>query len=625
MTRFYGRLSAAPWPGRQAAIAEATRALRPAVAETSESQVGRNWVLGVANPGRWAQRWHDDDAFAVVHGVPRIHGDDGFAAAARERGLPAACAAQYARLGPRFLESLRGQFALVIHLGEENRSLLAVDRIGIRSMYYSTAAEGLAFSTDLAALRRVIDVDVDPQAIYNYLYFHDVPAPGTVYKQLGRLPAGGFLERRGTTQRLGSYWEVEFQREDEKGDFESLKREFLELLRASVRRELESSSPIGCFLSGGTDSSTLSGLATQLGGEPARTYSIGFDQQGFDEIEYARIAARRFGTRQREYYLRPDDIVRIVPRLAEIYGQPFGNSSVIPTYCCAEMARGDGVEALIAGDGGDELFGGNQRYATQQLFSYYTRVPAALRRHVLDPMTFRAEWPRKIVPLRKLARYIEQASEPMPERLQTYNYLNMLDRSAVFEGDFLSAVDTTVPSQLYARTYERAKAENMLNKMMALDLEFTLTDSDLPKVTLMADAAGVMTVFPFLQEEVVGFASRLPATMKVNRLRLRYFFKKALADLLPEEIIRKKKHGFGMPFGDWLFADPPLRELAFDSMSSLRSRGILRPQFIDELCDAKLREHPNYFGGFMWILMILESWFEWQAGQSAGTAMPAAI
>jgi asparagine synthase (glutamine-hydrolysing) len=160
----------------------------------------------------------------------------------------------------------------------------------------------------------------------------------------------------------------------------------------------------------------------------------------------------------------------------------------------------------------------------------------------------------------------------------------------------------------------------MLNKMMALDLKFTLTDNDLPKVVEACAAAGVQVGFPFLHHEVVEFAARLPARQKVSRLRLRYFFKKALGDFLPVEIIRKKKHGFGMPFGDWLLVDKPLRDLAFDSMSTLKGRGIVRAQFIDDLCNARLRSHPNYYGGFMWILMILELWCQWQASQGRRVA-----
>src|SRR6185503_9041872 len=282
-----------------------------------------------------------------------------------------------------------------------------VDKLGVYSLFYAAGKGELAFSNKLAALRRVTRAEIDSQAVYDYLYFHHIPSPGTVFKEIRRLPPASYVERRGGEVVLDRYWTLHFAREDERIDFAAAKNEFVELIRGAVRRELESKRELGCFLSGGTDSSTLAGMVTKLGGHPARTYSIGFEQKGFDEMEYARIAVRHFGTRQREYYLQPSDIVSFVPRIAEIYGQPFGNSSAVPTFYCGTMARADGVDTMIAGDGGDELFGGNQRYATQQLFSYYDELPQPLRRYVLEPLAFRTPGAKRILPLRKLARYIE--------------------------------------------------------------------------------------------------------------------------------------------------------------------------------------------------------------------------
>jgi asparagine synthase (glutamine-hydrolysing) len=320
-----------------------------------------------------------------------------------------------------------------------------------------------------------------------------------------------------------------------------------------------------------------------------------------------------------------------VGRLAEVYGQPFGNSSVVPTYCCAEMARADGVSTMLGGDGGDELYGGNQRYATQTLFGYYDTLPAVVRKRVLEPLLLR-DWARKVMPFRKASRYIEQALVPMPQRLQTYNYLHLFGHASVFESDFLERIDPDRTTRELAEAYAATKAHTLLNKMMALDLKYTLADNDLPKVVEMCAAAGVDVAFPFLSTELVEFAARLPAAQKVSRLRLRYFFKKALADFLPREILRKQKHGFGMPFGDWLPLDEPLRELAFDSLASLKTRGIIRPDFIDSLRGERLSQHPNYYGGFIWILMILELWLQWQqtlgspaAGRDISATAPAGL
>jgi asparagine synthase (glutamine-hydrolysing) len=546
--------------------------------------------------------------------------DAELAAAARERGLASACASAYEREGSRFLAWLTGPFALVIRLDHGDRTLLAVDRLGVASIFYAADAEALTFSTELPLLFALpgLDPRLDKQAIYDYLYFHVIPSPRTAFASVRRLRPAGFLERVRSRDEIGCYWQPKFERESGSIRFASEKRDFVGLLETAVRSELEDGGAVGCFLSGGTDSSTLAGMVTRVGGEPARTYSIGFDQRGFDEIEYARIAARHFGTRHREYYVDADDIVRIIPRLAEIYGQPFGNSSVVPTFCCAEMARADGVKKMIGGDGGDELFGGNTRYATQLLFSYYQSVPASLRKLVLEPLAFQLPGADRVPPLRKLGRYIEQALVPMPARLQTYNHLKLMDRAAMFEPEFLQCVDTADPERAAASEYQNSNAQTMLNRMLVLDWKHTLADNDLPKVVGMCHAAGVEVAFPFLRSEIFDFAAQLPAAQKVNRLRLRYFFKRALGDFLPIEIVRKKKHGFGMPFGDWIVAPGPLRDLALDGLSGLRRRGIVRADFIDDLVGVRLAEHANYYGGLVWVLLVLEMWLQWNERGYAG-------
>ena len=618
MTRFLGRVGASAGQGEVAAL----RAALGAGAATADARSGRGGTLVLDRTAEPCDVWNDDTTFAVVQGEPRVARNPAFAAAVRELGLARACAAQYTDAGPAFLDALDGPFALAVYVGDDDRALLAIDKIGVCSLYYTAVGKALSFANKLGPLGHLVKRDIDQQSVYDYLYYHHIPTPATIYKGVRRLLPGAYVERRRGALRLDRYWSIRFEREDDAIDFGAEKRAFVEIVRSAVRRELDTSREIGCFLSGGTDSSTLAGMLGAVGGRAARTYSIGFEQQGFDEMEYARIAVRHFGTRQREYYLQPADIVSFAPRIADIYGQPFGNSSAVPTYYCAQMARSDGVERMIAGDGGDELFGGNKRYATQQLFEYYSEVPAPLRRYVLEPLAFRAPGAAAIMPLRKLRRYIEQAVEPMPGRMQSYNYLDRFGHEAIFEPEFVRQVDTTAPARELAEVYAQANARKMLNKMMALDLKITLTDTDLPKVVETCAAAGVGVAFPFLAQEVVDFAARLPAHQKVSRLRLRYFFKEALRDFLPIEIINKKKHGFGMPFGDWLLAAGPLRDLAFDSMSGLKARGIVRSSFVDDLCNVRLREHANYYGGFMWVLMILELWLQWNARQ--GKALSAA-
>jgi asparagine synthase (glutamine-hydrolysing) len=555
--------------------------------------------------------YQGDGEFSAVSGLPWSD-SDAFSAAVTEHGLAKACLLAYKQDGAAFLSGIKGHFSLVVSIEQQARLLLAVDRVGIDPIFYAQGDKGLAFASNLRYLRGCSELElcVDPQSVYHYLYFHVIPSPGSIYKGVHRLIPGSYLEVVDSKCHTERYWQVEYRHEDSDLDPGPLKSEFKNLLRVCVEKELDSATDVGCFLSGGTDSSTLAGVLNEVTKGKAQTYSIGFDQKGFDEMEYARLAARHFGTEHHEYYVTPDDIVNLVPEIGQAYGEPFGNSSVIPTYYCARMAQADGIKKLLGGDGGDELFGGNERYSTQVLFSYYSNLPEQLRVKLIEPLLHMVPFSEQIMPVRKLKRYIEQARIPMPDRLETYNHLNMLGQETILDRAFLDAIDQEGPITSLREVYGNARGHHLVNKMLALDLKFTLGDNDLPKVGRMCELAGVDVGYPFLQSPMIDFTAGLPADFKVKGLKIRHFFKEALRDYLPAEIIQKQKHGFGLPFGDWLVSHNALRSLAFDSLEGLKGRQIIRADFIDDLRDHKIREHPNYYGGMVWLLMILEQWFE---------------
>lgn len=540
-----------------------------------------------------------DTDFAI--GNPRFSGD--LAEVAKRDGALAAWRLAYRKLGPDAAAQVSGDYAVAV-TGDDGSVFLAVDRFAIRSLCYSVEGGRIRFAEradQLAAQSR----DIDPQALFDYLYFHVVPSPRTVFRGVVRLPPGHSAHFHRGALKVWRHWIPVFS-EPARPDFVALKAEFLERLEDAVRTRATGS--VGCFLSGGTDSSTVAGMVGKIGGRAARTFSIGFDAQGYDEMEFSRIAARHFGTDHNEYYITPDDLVASIPKAAASYDQPFGNSSMVPAYYCALMARDKGVDHMFGGDGGDELFGGNTRYARQRVFGIYDSVPRLLRRGLFEPLLADNPLANRVPLVRKAASYVEQARAPMPDRMLSYNLLSRLGFSEALTAPFLAAVDTEAPVAHQREVYASAPAASLVNRMLAFDWRYTLGEIDLPKVVGATRLAGVPVSFPLLDDRLVDFSLGLPASYKVRGLKLRWFFKEALRGFLPDEIITKKKQGFGLPFGLWAASHSGLFALAEDSVMGLAARGVLRQEFARSLLTVKLREHPAYYGEMIWISMMLEQW-----------------
>ncbi len=496
--------------------------------------------------------------------------------------------------------SARGAFATCQPL-PDGRAFLAVDRF---------AAQTLCWRVDGGALRCAERADalgareVDLQAVFDYLYFHAIPSPRTIFRGVQRLPPGHYAMFDQGQVTVAPYWSQDF-RPIQKPAFTALSDEFRGLLRQAVAAQLEEGTP-ACFLSGGTDSSTVAGLIKQAAGRVS-TYSIGFDAAGYDEMEYARIAAKHFGTDHHEYYVTPEDLVHSIADVAKSYDQPFGNSSVLPAHYCALQARRDGVTKLLAGDGGDELFGGNTRYATQRLYGLYQQLPALLREAVIEPI-LGLPAAGAIPLLRKGASYVRDAKVPLPDRLQHYNLLRRLGLSDVLTPAFLAQVRPEDSLEQQRAVWSAAHADEDIDRMLAFDWRYTLAESDLPKVRGACALAGMKVGFPLLDERLLEFSMRLPANYKLRGNKLRWFFKEALRDFLPAAIITKEKKGFGLPFGVWANRHSALNALATDSLRSFAGRGIVQASFLKTLLEEQLPAHPGYYGEMVWILMMLEQW-----------------
>jgi asparagine synthase (glutamine-hydrolysing) len=554
-----------------------------------------------------AGAFHADGALVVaVAGRPRWK-DATRAEFAARHGIAASVADAFRTLGEKLLERLGGHFALALLDKQRGTTLLAIDRIGAFPMCYAVAGDQLVFASSADAVRAhgAVDDRLSPQALYDFLYFHMIPSPGTVYENIRKLePAQAVVFENGTL-RHSFYWTPQFV-DGGPASFAELQDEFLRIVRESVKR-CDPDDTTGAFLSGGTDSSTVSGMLAGVRGH-ARTYSIGFSQQGYDEISYARIAAQHFKTDQHEYYVTADDVADAFGQVAAFYDEPFGNSSAIPTLFCARLAARDGIRVMLAGDGGDELFGGNARYAKQKVFNVYNALPGALRTAVLEPLFVGLPVAKWVPPLRKVRSYIEQARQPMPDRMESYNFLHRDDPNRIFAPEFRTRFSTEHPLVLLRDVYNRASTRSLLNHMLYLDWKITLADNDLRKVNRMCALGGVEVRYPMLDDELLEFSARVPPSMKLKGLKLRWFFKKSLENFLPAEIITKPKHGFGLPFGEWLKESPRLQDAVYSSLHDFKSRKLLKAEFIDDLIATHRGGHAAYYGTMIWVIAMLELW-----------------
>ncbi len=545
--------------------------------------------------------------------------DSELAATSREQDHATALSRAYTSHGLKFLKRLSGTFAFALFDPDKSLCAAGVDRLGRLPIYYSSIKQqGVVFATSAAAVaaHSAVNANIRSQSVLDYIYFHMIPSPVSVYEDVERLQPAQYLLYRSGKLEIVNYWLPDFQRE-EKADFKEMGEELKGLLKASVNRSAERNpASFGTFLSGGLDSSTVSGMAAEVSDDPVDAYTIGFSAEGYDEIPYARITAKHFGNQLHEYYVTPEDVVEALPFVAASYDEPFGNSSALPAYFCAKFAREQGKALLLAGDGGDELFAGNSRYAKQLLFESYFSLPSWLRKSMLESVL--RKLPRNLPVLYKLHRYIEQANIPLPDRLQTYNFLHLHKPNEIFADDFLSQVSADEPIRLQREIYSAPAQGSTLDRMLYFDWQITLADNDLRKVSHMCAVAGIGVEYPMLSDELVAFSCCVPDSWKLQRGRLRHFFKESLRDWLPDETLKKHKQGFGLPFGVWMRSHEPLQEMAYDNLLKLKQRNYFRPEFIDRAIKLHREGHAAYYGELVWILTVLQLWLEARQLERAG-------
>jgi asparagine synthase (glutamine-hydrolysing) len=546
---------------------------------------------------------HDASGLIVaVQGRPWLD-DAGLAGRAASRGLVDALAEGYRIYGDDVLGRVKGDFAFAVVDPNAPRVLVATDRFAARRMHVAETEGQILFGTVLDPIKSANPVfsRVSAEALYRYLYFYAIPAPYTVYEGIRRLEPGYACRWTPGGATTARYWAPEFGPRSPYA-FETARDNFLQALETSVARACGDNSRVGAFLSGGLDSSAVAGMMARQGAHPC--FHVSFDSASFDESAYAKRAADWFGLPLEDVRLTPTDAFDILSDLTRHFDEPFGNSSAIPATLCARRAQELGVTTMLAGDGGDEIFGGNERYVRQKkIVAWQKRIPAWLR-HLL------AGVPR---PLRRgivhrLARVSELASYSVGKRILEGSAVLNADPADVLSPDLAQAVRAHGPVddlETYAR---ETPSQDWLYQLLYVDMKYTLADNDLRKVGAACELAGVDVAYPMLDETVVDLALSIPIDELIRGFRLRHFYKEAVSGFLPEEIVTKTKQGFGMPFANWLVDEPSFRRLADDALSSLAKRRLLAPGYLEGMRAAIAGRGDRRSVGAAWDLVVLELW-----------------
>lgn len=516
----------------------------------------------------------------------------------------------YDEFGPDCLQRLRGMFAFAIWDNVERTLFLARDRLGKKPLLYSQKPGSLIFGSEFTALLEHPEIgrEVDAGAIDDYLTFLCVPAPRTAFKQIRKLEPGHWLRWKNGKVETKRYWLPDFSRKIKIDEQEALE-ETSRILRESTRLRMISEVPLGAFLSGGVDSSTVVAMMAEKSSRPVKTFSIGFEEQDFSELKYARRVAEHVGAEYHEFIVRPNAL-DVLPLLVERYGEPYADSSAIPTYYVSRETRAH-VTVALNGDGGDESFAGYERYAAMQLSEMYNRLPRQLRRTLIErPVDLLPSSEIKRSRIRDAKRFLRAAG--LPPKSRYLRWMSAFDPSAkqqLYTKDFAAQVSSQDPLRYLEKWFANANGSGMLDAVMLADQMTYLPNDLLVKVDIASMANSLEARSPFLDHKLIEFAASLPESMKMHRFQTKSFLKKIAAQLVPKEVIYRRKMGFGVPIGKWLRGEMKyfLKSVLL-SEASLK-RGVAKPDMIERYVREHIEmERDHSFQ--LWTLLMLELWYQ---------------
>lgn len=515
----------------------------------------------------------------------------------------------YEELGAQCVEQLRGMFAFALWDQRQRRLLIARDRVGKKPLFYRTTPTTLWFGSEPRAILRDHDVPREPDfaAIDSYLRFQYVPHPLSAFAGLRKLPPAHVLSWDGGEPELRRYWKLPIA-----ARIRAPMPEAAAMVRESVleatRLRLRADVPVGAFLSGGIDSSAVVAAMSMTGSGQVKTFSIGFDVAAYDETAYARKVAERYGTDHHEFRVEPNQI-DVLPRLVWHYGEPFADSSALPTFLLSELTRRH-VTVALNGDGGDEIFAGYDRYRAQALASWMQAIPGSLRRGIAAQAGRVGSGPASRTTRGRAIRALSAIQLPPWERYDRWmSYFTRDDLNALYSPAFAAQLGNTPTADAWiSDQWRRSDADDLVDVMLDVDVETYLPCDLLVKVDIASMAHSLELRSPLLDHLLMEQVAVLPGSMKLQRGRLKALLKEATRPWLPEEVIERPKMGFGVPVADWFRGE--LRGLPEAVLldPGVRERGIFRPEAVVRL----IREHQNGaqdHANKLWALIVLELWY----------------
>jgi asparagine synthase (glutamine-hydrolysing) len=496
----------------------------------------------------------------------------------------------YEEHGIGCLEHLRGMFAFGIWDAREQALFLARDRVGKKPVYYLHSRNTFVFASEIKSILQdeMVSRRPDCEAIHHYLTYQDVPSPWTAFEGIKKLPPAHYLVLKNGRVETKRYWKLSYQPKHEMGN-EEIKGEIIERLREATKIRLLSDVPVGAFLSGGVDSSAVVAMMSGLVTGPVKTFSIGFKEETYNELRYARLVAERFRTDHREFIVEPN-AVEVIEKLVWHYNEPFADPSAIPTYYVSKVAR-EHVTVILNGDGGDEDFAGYGRYVANEFSrSLHKALPTPLAKAILplvmslphgkDPNNF--FW--------RLKRFLQEYIQP-PEIRNGHWLCHFTEemKRGIYTDDFINHVSSVNSFDLLVHRYREAEAGNFLDSTLYTDVMMYLPDDLLVKVDVASMANSLEARSPFLDHKFMEFAAKIPAELKLRGRKTKYILKEALKGILPDEVLFREKMGFGVPIDYWFRNE--LKTMVYDIL--LSDRALQRGYFRKEAVKSILDEHTS--------------------------------